>query len=34
MRSKKHQRLTAIIIVVVIAAMVLTTVCSGFLMGM
>lgn len=33
MRSKKNQRLTAIIIIVVIAAMVLTSVCSGLLIG-
>lgn len=34
MRSKKNQRITAIVIIVVIVAMVLTSVCSGLLMGM
>ncbi|GEM_PF-4689401 len=33
MRSKKYQKITAIIIIVVILAMVITSVCSGLLMG-
>ena len=33
MRSKKYQKITAIIIIVVILAMVVTSICSGLLMG-
>jgi hypothetical protein len=33
MRSKKYQKITAIIIILVILAMVVTSICSGLLMG-
>lgn len=33
MRSKKYQKITAIIIILVILAMIVTSVCSGLLMG-